>query len=200
MFCTNCGNRLSEADNFCSSCGKQVTTKAPIQRSEIEKENEIPIDLDLSPPVIIAKPVFVPDSFLASRIPAIIFVTIVLFVLFFSIIPRSGDVGSAIGSTFIFALIAAVGLIYYPSQNAYKKKEFKFYHDGLEYTDGFWNFESKVIKYKNVTNLSFTQGVLQKKHDLGTISIATSSGYTYLPDVKHPDAVYRTVQELIDAQ
>ena len=42
MFCINCGNELSDSNNFCAKCGSGVSTMGePKQSSSLKKQNEL---------------------------------------------------------------------------------------------------------------------------------------------------------------
>jgi membrane protein YdbS with pleckstrin-like domain len=55
----------------------------------------------------------------------------------------------------------------------YARTEYRFHEDRLEFEEGFFNINKKVIKYKNVSEVTLHKGLLQRIYGLGTIYLAT---------------------------
>lgn len=42
MYCTNCGSKMAEEDNFCRECGRAVRKKQPVQHGENTSYHTVP--------------------------------------------------------------------------------------------------------------------------------------------------------------
>jgi uncharacterized membrane protein YdbT with pleckstrin-like domain len=55
----------------------------------------------------------------------------------------------------------------------YARTEYRFYSDRLEFDEGFFSINKKVIKFRDVKEVTLRKGVLQRIYGLGTIYLAT---------------------------
>lgn len=110
-------------------------------------------------------------------------------------------------------------VIYVSKKLNYQKTDYKFYDDRLEFDEGFFTLHNKVIKFKDVKEVSLRRGILQRVNGLGTIYLATtatgsmsyanpfsaigfgstSASGISVRDIKNPDQEYQNVRKLVDA-
>lgn len=64
-------------------------------------------------------------------------------------------------------------LISFIIQAFYANSQFKILKDRVEYSSNFFGLRITDLKYKNIKEMSFVQGILQKKFGLGTIFLLT---------------------------
>lgn len=187
-FCASCGTKLSQPENL----SEQIGTSTPI---------------------ITAQPVFVPWVALASVIPIQLFMTVWAGGFFggFSMVGLQAiGIELPFGTTFIFfgalAFFGIPAIVYFTKKNTYQQTEYKFYIDRLEYAEGFWTAESKVIKYRNIIEANLRKGVIQKKYGLGTIILSTpatgsqegrSRSGIKIADIENAEAIYEEVLKLL---
>ena len=220
MYCPNCGAEISDDYEFCPKCGIEIKHKKPA----------FTFSSDDNTPQFILKPVFVPSVTLISILPRTIFFTI-WGALFFGIPAsmiaaplisppihtRQGIIHDPIYGMIIFPIIFGILFLigipianYILKKKKYKKTEYRFFKNKLEYYEGFFTVEQKVIRYKDIREVYLKKGILQSKYNLGTIilmtnviGIATSTsnyatkGGIKLEDIKNPDEAYQKIKELV---
>lgn len=101
----------------------------------------------------------------------------------------------------------------------YAKTEYRFFDDRLEFEEGFFTINKKVIKYKDVKEITLRRGILQQVNKLGTIylgTMATGSTNYYNPfsvlgfgntaasgisikDVSEPEIEFEKIQKIIES-
>src|SRR3954453_16971847 len=76
----------------------------------------------------------------------------------------------AIGAMVFIAmpLVAYVG-----KKLNYSRTEYRFYADRLEFDEGFFSINKKVIKFRDIKETTLRKGILQRTYDLGSIYLAT---------------------------
>jgi len=118
-----------------------------------------------------------------------------------------------------FGATAFVGfplVAYFGKKLNYARTEYKFSEDRLEFEEGFFNVTEKVIKFKDVKEVTLRKSLFQRMYDLGTIYLATdatgSSLFSALGfgsisasgvgvcDVPHPDETFERVRRIVDTQ
>jgi membrane protein YdbS with pleckstrin-like domain len=127
-----------------------------------------------------------------------------------------------ISSFVFFGAIAFAGIplvAYVGKKLNYARTEYRFFSDRLEFEEGFFSLNRKVIKYRDVKEVTLREGILQRSVGLGTIylaPLATGSGPRNNPffsmgfgnvsasgiavrDVQTPVEVYERVRKLVDA-
>ena len=136
----------------------------------------------------------------------------------FGLLPKnSWSASYAIGAVAFFAIptIAYVG-----KKLNYDRTEYRFYPDRLEFDEGFFTVNKKVIMFRDVKETSLRKGILQRIYGLGSIYLATlatgSTGATnpfvalgfgnvsasgiIVRDISDPDGTFEKVRQLVDAQ
>jgi membrane protein YdbS with pleckstrin-like domain len=84
---------------------------------------------------------------------------------------------------FFFGALAFFGVpavAYFGKKLNYGRTEYRFFADRLEFEEGFFSINKKVIKFRDVKEVTLRKGFLQRFYDLGTIylaTLATLSGY-----------------------
>lgn len=104
----------------------------------------------------------------------------------------------------VFASLFFIGtpvVIYTIGQRTYAKTDYRFYRDRLEYTEGFWTIEHKVIQYRNITEVMLRRNIMQRICGLGSVYLmvpawGARSGIS-ITDVRHAEKVYQKVQQII---
>jgi membrane protein YdbS with pleckstrin-like domain len=117
---------------------------------------------------------------------------------------------------FILIPVAAV----FGKQLNYTRTEYKFFDDRLEFEEGFFTINKKVIKYSNVKEITLRKGIFQRMYGLGTVylaTLATGSTQNYnvfyslgfgnvsasgiaVRDIENPDETYEKIKKLVDAK
>jgi membrane protein YdbS with pleckstrin-like domain len=124
-----------------------------------------------------------------------------------------------------FVFFGALGFIAVPIVAYFGKKlncartEYNLFSDRLEFEEGFFSINRKVIKFRDVEEITLRKGPLQRIYGLGTVYIATlatgiSSSYNpfgaigfgnvsasgvSVRDIPNPDDAYDRVKKLFDA-
>jgi uncharacterized membrane protein YdbT with pleckstrin-like domain len=113
----------------------------------------------------------------------------------------------------IVPLIAFVG-----KKLNYARTEYRFYDDRLEFEEGFFNINKKVIKYRDVKEVTLRKGLLQRIYNLGTIYLATlatgsaprnnvffglgfgnvSASGIGVRDIVDPDSTFEKIKAIVD--
>jgi membrane protein YdbS with pleckstrin-like domain len=102
----------------------------------------------------------------------------------------------------------------------YSRTEYRFYSDRLEFDEGFFSINKKVVKFRDVKETSLRKGILQRSYDLGSVYLATlatgsarnsnpfvalgfgnvSASGIIVRDIPDPDTTFEKIRQLIDAQ
>jgi uncharacterized membrane protein YdbT with pleckstrin-like domain len=121
----------------------------------------------------------------------------------------------------LFGAVAFVGvplIAYLGKKLNYLRTEYRFYDDRLEFDEGFFTINRKVIKYQDIKEVSLRKGILQRIYNLGTIYLATlatgsssrdnffyglgfgniSASGIGVRDVSDPDATFEKIKALVD--
>jgi uncharacterized membrane protein YdbT with pleckstrin-like domain len=167
------------------------------------------------------RPVFVGWIALLTQLPLQIFGTVWaggFFGGFSSSLFPKGDWTPFIlfGGTafFVFPLVA-----YFGKKLNYARTEYRFFNDRLEFEEGFFSRNHKVVKFRDVKEVTLREGILQRGVGLGTVylaTLATGSGPRNNPffslgfgnvsasgiavrDVQNPSEIYDKIRKLVDA-
>ena len=171
-------------------------------------------------PRLVLKPVFVGSIALISRLPLQLFLTF-WATLFFggitqSLLPNWGV------SFVLFGLLAFFGVpavTYIGRRLNYSRTEFRFFDDHVEFDEGFFTLNRKVVAYHNIREVTLRRGVLQRPYGLGSVylgTLATGSSPAYgifrafgfgnvsgsgvlVPDIRDPDGAYNAIKALVDS-
>ena len=135
------------------------------------------------------------------------------------------------GSILPFIIFGAIGFIAVPAvayvgkKLNYSRTQYRFFDDRLEFEEGFFSINEKVIRYRDVKEVTLHKGFLQRIYGLGTIYLATlatgtspwgSGGGSFNPfntlgfgnvsasgvsvrDVQDPDRVFQQIRQAVDA-
>jgi len=126
-------------------------------------------------------------------------------------------------SFLIFGLAAFIGIpviTYVGKRLNYSRTEYKFFDDRIEFEEGFFSLNKKVIRYVDVKEITLHRGIFQRIYNLGSIYLATlatgstrntnvfgafgfgnvsASGVT-VRDIPGPEANYERIRQLVDAK
>ncbi len=100
----------------------------------------------------------------------------------------------------------------------YSKTEYQFFDDRVEFEEGFFSQNRKVIKLRDVKEVTLRKGMLQRLYGLGSIYLATqatgnwaspnvfsalgfgnvSASGIIVRDIPDPDEAYQNISQLID--
>jgi uncharacterized membrane protein YdbT with pleckstrin-like domain/RNA polymerase subunit RPABC4/transcription elongation factor Spt4 len=214
MYCPQCGSNIGDEAKFCPQCGTNQFSEHSSTATAV-KEPETSYQVDNTTPLLVIRPVFIPWVAIAGIIPLQIFMTIWGGGFFggFSMFAVKA-LGLNLPTWFTFVFFGALFfcgipfLTYFSSKRTTKETEYRFYADRLEYAEGFWTTEQKSIKYSDIKEVNLRQGIVQRKHGLGTIQLSTASASAMpssnrgfsgirlhnIPDVEE---VYQKAKELV---
>jgi uncharacterized membrane protein YdbT with pleckstrin-like domain len=122
-----------------------------------------------------------------------------------------------------FGALAFVGVpivAYVGKKLNYTRTEYRFYADRLEFDEGFFTINKKVIKFRDVKEVTLRKGIFQRTYGLGTIYLATlatgstsntnpfvalgfgnvSASGVSVRDIADPDQVFDKVRAIVDAR
>jgi uncharacterized membrane protein YdbT with pleckstrin-like domain len=108
---------------------------------------------------------------------------------------------------------------YWGKKLNYSRTEYRFLADHLEFEEGFFSINKKVIRFRDVKEVTLHKGFLQRIYGLGTIYLATlatgsspranpfmafgfgnvSASGVSVRDVRDPDRVFEWIRRIIDA-
>ena len=217
MFCRKCGNQLEENAKFCAKCGTatEVSTEAteaiestPVQRVVEEKK------VDKNVIKYTLKPTYQVGYKLCTNIIwTVLFVVFIIFYMTEDFMLTWEILSKYAGFMFLG------GTIYILIKMAFEKKQYdnlqyNFYHNKLEYVDGFINKEQKELKYKHIREVTMSQNILERIFNIGTIKVHTSASSGMASSSNHGGmngrngitvhcitdirTKYQTIKEIID--
>src|SRR5438477_6154832 len=76
----------------------------------------------------------------------------------------------------VFGALAFFGVpavAYFGKKLNYSRTEYRFYADRLEFEEGFFSINKKVIKFRDIKEVTLRKGILQRIYGLGTVYLAT---------------------------
>ena len=59
-------------------------------------------------------------------------------------------------------------IAYFGKKLNYSRTEYRFFHNRLEFEEGFFSINKKVIKYRDVKEVTLRKGIFQRIYGLGT--------------------------------
>ena len=173
--------------------------------------------------VFTVRPVFIGWITLLVQLPLQLFFTIWAGGFFGGMIQATGLFmrGSAMPFV-VFGAIAFFGVpavAYIGKKHNYGRTEYRFYTDRLEFEEGFFSINKKVIRFRDIKEVTLRKGIFQRIYGLGTIylaTLATGSGQNFSPfvalgfgnvsgsgisvrDVRDPDQTFDRIRQLVDA-
>ena len=139
---------------------------------------------------------------------------------------RCRPVQSSCRSSLAFIVCGAIAFFgipivaYVGKKLNYSRTEYRFYADRLEFDEGFFSINKKVIKFRDVKETTLRKGILQRTYGLGSIYLATlatgstrntnpfvalgfgnvSASGVIVRDIEDPDGTFEKVRQLVDAQ
>ena len=168
------------------------------------------------------KPVFIGWITLLVQLPFQLFFTVWCGGFFGGMGKSFGIFPSNSQTPFIFfGLLAFFGVplvAYIGKKLNYSRTEYKFFDDHLEFEEGFFTINKKLIKYKDIKEVTLRKGILQRTYGLGTIylaTLATGSTTSYNPfyalgfgnvsasgvsvrDIQNPDDAYEKINGIVE--
>lgn len=197
MFCDKCGKRVAADAQFCAGCGAPILGRAAPSPSK-------PHD-DRSP--LVLRPVFLPVPTLLAILALAAFVStwaggflgVVGFMLIAALkLSIPPYVPFVLGSGLIFLIFTSVA---FPlRKKSYRKIEYRFFPDRVEYTSGLWTINKETLPYSKVADVTMVSGPFQKPRGLGTITLKTIGGSgasVSIRNIAEPDHVYDLVREMV---
>jgi hypothetical protein len=214
MYCKECCRDIGEQVKFCPQCGAAQSSEHPRTATAV-KEPEPASPVDNSEPLLVIRPVFIRWVTIAGIIPLQIFMTLWGRGFFggFSMFAVKA-LGLNLPTWFTFVFFGALFffgipfLTYFATKRTSAATEYRFYPDRLEYAEGFWTAEQKSIKFRDIKEVHLRQGIVQRKHGLGTLHLSTPSGSAMpssnrafsgirLHNIPNVEEVYQQVKELV---
>lgn len=168
------------------------------------------------------RPVFVGWIILLIQLPLQIFFTVWAGMFFGGLLSTTGVFSDSWVPTYIFGGLAFFGIplaAYIGRKFNYKRSEYRFYDDRVEFEEGFLTIHKKTIRYKDVKEVTLKRGILQRMCGLGTIYVgtqatglmsyaspfsalgfgSTSTSGLNVRDVAGPEETYQRIKVLTDA-
>jgi membrane protein YdbS with pleckstrin-like domain len=172
--------------------------------------------------VFSARPVFIGWITLLVQSPFQLFFTVWAAVFFGGIASSFFGLGTHL-PFIIFGALAFVGVpvvTFVGKKLNYARTEYRFYSDRLEFDEGYFTINRKVIKFHDVKEVTLRKGFLQRIYGLGTIYLATlatgstpganvfsalgfgnvSASGVNVRDIENPDAIFEKVRTIVDAR
>ena len=158
------------------------------------------------------RPVFIGWITLLIQLPLQLFFTLWSGGFFGGMIQATGLFARGSQTPFIvFGAIAFFGVplvAYFGKKLNYSRTEYRFFADRLEFEEGFFSINKKVIMFRDVREVTLRKGILQRIYGLGTIYLATlatgsssySNPFVSVRDVTDPDQMFEKIRRLVDAQ
>ncbi len=131
---------------------------------------------------------------------SIIVVSVSFTWLFILLIMSAWIIGYSIFLISLMLAIYTIYIRYVVATKEFEKTEYRFFKDRIEYYDWFLVKRKKTILIANITDVSETQGVIEKKFGLGTIMLSTAWSHWYeiiMSNIDNPDEVYSFVKKVI---
>jgi membrane protein YdbS with pleckstrin-like domain len=170
------------------------------------------------------RPVFVGWITLLTQLPVQLFFTLWATLFFggmittFGLFPKNSWSAFYVIGTIVFFAIPIVA--YVGKKLNYSQTEYRFYPDRLEFDEGFFSVNKKVIKFRDVKETTLRKGLLQRTCGLGSIYLATlatgstrntnpfvalgfgnvSASGVIVRDISDPDDAFDKIRQLVDAQ
>jgi uncharacterized membrane protein YdbT with pleckstrin-like domain len=170
------------------------------------------------------KPVFIGWLTLLVQLPVQLFVTFWASIFFGGIATTFGLFSIGSRTPFIFfgvlAFVCVPIVAYLGKMLNYARTEYRFNQDQMEFDEGFFSTNRKVLKLREVREVTLHKGILQRICGLGSIYLATRAtgrlaswnpfrafGFgniagsgVVIQDVATPDMVFERIRALVDAQ
>ncbi len=171
-----------------------------------------------------ARPVFIGWITFVIQLPLQLFFTLWSGVFFGGMFEATGLF--ARGSNLPFFIFGAIGFFtvpivaYFGKKLNYSRTEYRFFADRLEFEEGFFSINEKVVRFRDISEVTLHKGVFQRLYGLGTIylaTLATGTNASFNPfvalgfgnvsasgvsvrDITDPDEMFEKIRRLVDAQ
>lgn len=201
MYCSNCGIRLPKGAFSCDSCGKRVGR----EEKNIYEIKDKKIRLTVKPEFKFLLVIFrmLPISLFLTLWGALFFggLSVALFKMLeikvFLPLPFLMSGG-------IFFLLSLL----YPflTKKVYQNTQYDFYIDRVEFTEKLKSTEKVSLRYPNIEEISYSQGRLQSKFNLGTLLLKVPDymvhkgiqrGGVYMHDIENPQEIFQKIKKII---
>ncbi len=169
------------------------------------------------------KPVFIGWITLLQQLPFQLFLTLWCGAFFgglgrsFGIFPQDSQTPFIFFGALVFFGIPIT--FYIVKKLNYGRTEYKFFDDQLEFEEGFFTINKKLVKYKDIKEVTLGKGILQRIYGLGTIylaTLATGSTPSFNPfyalgfgnvsasgigvrDIPNPDEAYEKIKAMVES-
>ena len=166
------------------------------------------------------KPVFIGWLTIVTLIPLQLFFTLWSAIFFGGLTSFVFRNAKSYSFTF-FGALAFVGIplvIYVGKKLNYARTEYKFFDDRLEFEEGFFSLNRKIIMLRDVREVTLQKGFLQRPYGLGSIYLATPATGLWSPsnafatlgfgnvaasgiiirDIANPDETYTKIAQLVE--
>jgi hypothetical protein len=188
-----------------------------------------------SDPEFSVRPVFIGWITFLIQLPLQLFFTIWCAGFFGGMLQASGFLFGAprlAGIQLPFIVFGAIGFFGVPAvaylgkKLNYSRTEYRFFADHLEFEEGFFSINEKVVRYRDVKEVTLHKGIFQRMYGLGTIYLATlatgtspwgynSGGFSpfgalgfgnvsasgiVVRDISDPDRTFEKIRQIVDAQ
>ena len=170
------------------------------------------------------RPVFIGWIVLLYQLPFQLFFTFWSAMFFggtlssFHVLPKDSLVPFVFFGALAFCTVPLVA--YFGKKLNYARTEYKFSNDRLEFEEGFFTINEKIVRYRDVREVTLRKGLFQRMYDLGTIYLATeATGSSSRPnvfnalgfgnvsasgigvcDIRDPDQTFERIRSMVDAQ
>jgi membrane protein YdbS with pleckstrin-like domain len=118
------------------------------------------------------------------------------------------------------AFFGVPAVAYFGKKLNYSRTEYRFYPDRLEFEEGFFSINKKVIKFRDIKEVTLRKGILQRIYGLGTIYLATlatgstpnsspfralgfgniSASGVSVRDIRDPEQAFDKIRQMVDAR
>jgi uncharacterized membrane protein YdbT with pleckstrin-like domain len=119
----------------------------------------------------------------------------------------------------VIAFLGVPAVAYFGKKLNYSRTDYRFYPDHLEFEEGFFSTNRKVIRFRDVKEVTLHRDIFQRLYGLGSIylaTLATGSSQNFNPfmafgfgnvsasgvsvrDIREPDETFEEIRRLIDA-
>ena len=173
-------------------------------------------------PTLSLKPVFVGWIALLVQLPFQLFLSVWSGGFFGVMIAQITNSWPLVPSILIGGtmFVAMPVIVYTVKKLNYARTEYRFYPDRVEFEEGFFTINKKVVKFQDVKEVTLRKGVLQQLYGLGTIYLSTlatgvdaptglfnafafgniSASGVSVRDIPNPDDAYDAIKKMVDAR
>ena len=184
MYCSTCGVKVPADKKHCQQCGSTIVKSA----HSSEKK-----------PLAVLKPLLIIWLVVARYFIVQLNMTFVGgalggVIIFVHHLFQGAPVVSwkpfFYAAIFFFCTVPIVAIFIH--KRTYDLTRYIFYTDHLEYYEGFWNVERKIINYRSITEVELKQTIIQRFYHLGSIHVLVPSlggkhSGIIIADIKHSE-------------